>query len=781
MLSATPYNKSYLDLSNQLRLFVPEDMDIGIRPEQLLRDLGELKFAQLHQCPIRSLSAFEKSPHADDWRDVMRLYLVRRTRSFIQANYALTDTENGRKYLTYENGNRAYFPTRLPKTIKFTIDDANPDDKYAELYAPGVVDIINALNVPRYGLGNYILDKPAVPPTGAEADRLANLSRAGRRLMGFCRTNLFKRLESSGKVFLQSIERHILRNYIFLHAIVNDLPLPIGTQDSNLLDMQFVDDDDDDRTIGLFGEEDDTPPSETEAPHLYTEQDFWSRAAIVYEDYHTHFQRRFKWIRSSLFSKSLADCLMADSQALLAMLQKCGEWNPEQDTKLVALLDLLTVQHPNEKVLLFTQFADTARYLDSELRKRQIPNVAGVTGGSYDPTSYAWQFSPHSNGKSSQIMPEDELRVLLATDVLSEGQNLQDCAIVVNYDLPWAIIRLVQRAGRVDRIGQQAPNILCYSFLPADGVELIIKLRARVRQRLLENEEVVGTDEAFFEDDSSTHTVLDLYNEKAGILDGESDSEVDLASYAYQIWKNAIDADPRLQKLIPALPSVVYSARSTEVAGGSIAGKPANSQQLLELGVSPVQNTLPMLEPAMVGPPGVLVYLRTAQDNDALAWIDLDGHSVTESQFTILKAAECRPETPALPRDPKHHRLVLRGAEQIVKEESTLGGQLGRRSGARYRVYERLKYYASDIKDTLFQYDELLKAIDDLYKYPLRQTAADTLNRRIKAGISDEHLAELVISLRADDRLCQIHDQEQKREPQIICSLGLNNTQKVRN
>ncbi len=71
---------------------------------------------------------------------------------------------------------------------------------------------------------------------------------------------------------------------------------------------------------------------------------------------------------------------------------------------------------------------------------------------------------------------------------------------------------------------------------------------SRVRQRLRENAEVVGTDEAFFEDDDEHDAPCDLYNEKAGILDGEADTEVDLASYAYQIWKNAIDADPELQK-----------------------------------------------------------------------------------------------------------------------------------------------------------------------------------------------------------------------------------------
>jgi len=83
LLSATPYNKTYLDLSSQLRLFVPEQQDLGIRPERLLAALGEIKFAQLHQAPIRSLAAFEQSAHVDDWRDLMRLYMVRRTRGFI--------------------------------------------------------------------------------------------------------------------------------------------------------------------------------------------------------------------------------------------------------------------------------------------------------------------------------------------------------------------------------------------------------------------------------------------------------------------------------------------------------------------------------------------------------------------------------------------------------------------------------------------------------------------------------------------------------------------------
>jgi len=133
LLSATPYNKTYLDLSSQLRLFVPEDKDLGIRPERLLRELGETEFIRLHQCPVRSLAAFKKCDYADDWRELMRLYMVRRTRSFIQDNYAATDQATGRRFLTFEDGTRSYFPDRVPKTVKFRIDEQDPADQYARL------------------------------------------------------------------------------------------------------------------------------------------------------------------------------------------------------------------------------------------------------------------------------------------------------------------------------------------------------------------------------------------------------------------------------------------------------------------------------------------------------------------------------------------------------------------------------------------------------------------------------------------------------------------------
>lgn len=743
LLSATPYNKSYLDLSSQLRLFVPDDKDLGVRPERKIKELTEVEFIRRHQCSVRSLRAFEKSEYPDDWRELMRLYMVRRTRTFIQDNYAETDPTSGRKFLKLEDGSPSFFPKRLPRTVPFEIKEKDPNDQYARLYSDDAVSAINALNLPRYGLGNYIAATPHQAPSQTEAKQIQDLSRAGKRLMGFCRINLFKRLESSGLAFQQSLERHILRNFVFLHAIEQKLPLPIGPQDAALLDVHVYDEDSEsiDQETDLFDPEEGDNESVAKPAGLNSVADYESRAAEVYAAYSSTLKTRFKWLRSDLFVPSLAKDLDADAQSLMRILKKSGEWQPAKDSKLHALLELVTKKHAEDKVIVFTQFADTVRYLGAQFRANNIRKAAGVTGSSSDPTAYAWRFSPISNKKQDLIKPGDELRVLIATDVLSEGQNLQDGAIIVNYDLPWAIIRLVQRAGRVDRIGQKSENILCYSFLPADGVERLIRLRSRVRQRLRENQEVVGTDEAFFEDDQNDAAIVHLYHEKAGILDGDAETEVDLASYAYQIWKNAIDKDPSLQKTIADLPPVVFSTRSYKPT----ANKPA----------------------------GALAYVRTHEGNDALAWVDRDGKPVTESQFEILKAAECSPDTPGLERQANHHQLVESAVKLIVAEEKAVGGQLGRPSGARFKTYERLKAHAEAVKASLFDTPELAKVIEEIYRYPLRQSAIDTLNRQLRSGISDEKLADLVIALHDEDRLCQHTDRDDIQEPVLICSMGL--------
>jgi len=743
LLTATPYNKTYLDLSAQLQLFLRPDADLGIKPEAYIRSIGgEMQFRRRHSTsPVRSLLAFEQSPEPEDWQQLMSRYMVRRTRSFIKNTYARQDGE--RYYLEFADGRRSYFPIRRPRTVRFTIGEPQ-SDPYARLYADRVVDIINALNLPRYGLGLYIAPLPSPIASAEEEQLLANLSHAGQRLMGFCRTNLFKRLESSGAAFLQSLERHILRNYVYLHAIAQDLPLPIGTQDAALLDEVGNDEDED----SLLSQDWETSEDTTEAvdeEDIDPQQNFAQRAAEIYRLYQDQYPRRFKWIRANLFRPELQQHLQQDATALIGILQLAGNWNPLEDGKLLALLDLLQQQHSTDKVLIFTQFADTARYLATALQAQGITQIGLATGQSADPTALAWRFSPISNEKP--IPASEQLRVLVATDVLSEGQNLQDCAIILNYDLPWAIIRLIQRAGRVDRIGQQADEILCYSFLPAEGVERLINLRGRLRDRLNENQEVVGTDEAFFEDEQAREMLLNLYNERSGVLDEAEEGDVDLTSEALQIWQSAIDDNPALKGIIEKLPDVVYSTRDHEPTGSD--------------------------------PEGVLLYLRTDSGTDALAWVDKDGNSVTQSQMRILRMARCSIDTPPSPRHPQHHELVTRGAELIAEQTKTVAGTLGNKRSAAARTYDRLMAYTQHVRETTpllamgTEWENLERAIEEINQYPLKQNTIARLNREFKAGISDEQLAKLVTFLREHDALCVINPEERRDGAQIICSMGL--------
>src|SRR5205807_1533131 len=156
------------------------------------------------------------------------------------------------------------------------------------------------------------------------------LSRAGKRLMGFCRTNLFKRLESGGPAFIQSIDRHILRNYIFLHAIDHDLPVPLGTQGAELLDAAY--DEDPDATLATSVEDDDDTDDGSapgaEGPSSQSDEAYHLRAAEAYDAYATQYKRRFTWLRPSLFDAALKADLLADARALIDVLKTCGTWGP---------------------------------------------------------------------------------------------------------------------------------------------------------------------------------------------------------------------------------------------------------------------------------------------------------------------------------------------------------------------------------------------------------------------------------------------------------------------
>ena len=387
-----------------------------------------------------------------------------------------------------------------------------------------------------------------------------------------------------------------------------------------------------------------------------------------------------------------------------------------------------------------------------------MDRLAGVTGDTPDVTALVQRFSPTTNAAPDLVGSPQELRVLIATDVLSEGQNLQGAAILVNFDLPWAIIRLVQRAGRVDRIGQQAPQTVVHTFMPAEGIEQVIRLRGRVNQRLREAADVLGSDEVFFDDATDRSRLVDLYHEKADALDDtDADAEVDLESEAYQIWHNAKAQHPHIAARVEALPDGVFATRAPP----------------------------PHVAAARPGD-GVLAFLRTPDSGggvesggggDHLAWLDADGRVVTRSQIDILRAAACEPDTPALTRLDAHHALVAAAAELAQHDHAATGGLLGTRRSVHFQTYSRLTAFALAVRDTLQDSDALRLAIDDLARAPLTAHARDTLARQLRARIADADLVALVLDLRRNDRLCLTPDSDDApaadADPLVVCSLGL--------
>ena len=734
LLTATPYNKDFSDLANQLKLFISEDDDLGIRPEEYIRSLGgDRAFLQKHsEVFIRSIKAFERSDKLDDWQELMKLFLVRRTRTFIKENYAKTDPENGRKYLEFRDGHKSYFPDRIPKAIKF---DTKEGDQYSRLYSSGMIAMMEELRLPRYGLSQYEDSSKTADASTSDKQLLENLSRAGQRMMGFCKSTFFKRIDSSGFSFLLTLYRHILRNAVFIYAIENRLPLPIG--DENQLPEEWIEDAD---INDIFSHDDDEEDRKAGDGliDIPTDMKVYMEKAMDYYNI-LSMKNNVSWINPAYFKRTLKQHLRQDCEKIIEMILLCDKWSPQTDQKLNCLEELLNKTHKDDKVLIFTQYSDTANYIYRQLRNRGFRQIDRATGGSKNPTAIVEHFSPVSN--KADISAESETRILVATDVLSEGQNLQDAHVIVNYDLPWAIIRLIQRAGRVDRIDQSSEQIFCYSFFPAEGVEKIIRLRKRLNDRINENANLVGSDEKFFEGNETN--LRDMYNEKSGSLDDdEDDSDVDLASQAYQIWKNATDANPKLKQIIPALSDVIYSTKCA---------------------ASPIED-------------GVITYVKTHNDYDVLSWYNSKGEIISQSQKKILQAMACTADTKVEEPLDNHFDLVKSAVENIKQESTSVSGILGNRFSTRYRIIDLLEHYYKQPPTLFFDNEkkQLLKlAIDDIYNYQLLESTKFILGRMLRTSTNDDTV-ESVLEMHKNGTLCRLdEDRNKHKDPTIICSMGL--------
>ncbi|MEO7262900.1 MAG: helicase-related protein [Jatrophihabitantaceae bacterium] len=700
LLTATPYNVRFRDVANQLGLYIDDDEDLGIAPTNAMAQ--DPKLIDRVDGKITTLAAFRHSESAEDWKRLMSEHLVRRTRSFIRNNYAHKD-ELGRDYLEFSDGQRFTFPARVPQPVSHSF---GADDPAARMAGDETLDVLSHLRLPRYDLGKYLKQGPAL--TANEAAFVDRLTRGRGNVAGFVRTTFYKRLSSCGHSFVLSLRRHVARNELFSYALDRGLPVPTGT----IVDTNLADDDD---------------PTESELDRV---ERLGDEPAKRYDVLVAANPAGVTWIRAELFTEALRTDLDADTAELRQLLDGFGPWSPQTDSKLAALITLVRQSHPDEKVLVFTEYKDTAIYIGAELRAAGVDNVAVATGDSEDPTALAQRFSPRSNALPGLVAPpvENELRVLIATDVLSEGQNLQDAHIVVNYDLPWAIIRLIQRAGRVDRIGQRADEVLLYSFFH-ESVDAVISLRQRIATRLEANADAFGSDEQFFGTKGETRVITDLYN---GVLDddGSEADEVDASSLAYQYWHDVETADPELARRIASMPDMVDATRSRRAS-----------------------ETVD----------GVACYVRTETGVDGFGFASPTGEMRLLTGHEALRAFEAPPGEEGQPLREDHDPLLTSLVRGPLAAPSALAGRL---RGVRRSIWNRLG-------ETLNSHNAATsEALEALYQHPLSADAERRLRRAIRNGINDNDLATRLAALHRDAAL--VLETRTGRDPvRIVSSMGV--------
>lgn len=531
-LTATPQSRGPRDIYNQLRLFHQEDATrIPISPGSLSEFLRAVDNQKA------------------DMRDLLQHILVRRTRTHVQRWYGF-DSATGERIVPSEletaiaeskpiavriGGRLQCFPRRELRTLRYSIEAAYAgfyDEIRAHLGQPGLPQE-RPLTYARYGLARYVREDLRTDP------RYEKLRLTAAPLSGILRILLFKRLESSVHAFRLTVER-MLRAHRRVLEVMQTGWIPVGREAAELLSRDADPDDggaEEQRILGALGQ----------LPDRYPALDFQ-------------------------VEKLKAD-LAHDLNTLGRIHALVAPLTPEVDPKLVCLLDLVTAgELADEKVIVFTEYIDTAEYLHRALmatRRGRELDIAHT--GSVDKRRVVGRFSPRANPEFRYRAGEEETNLLVATDVLSEGLNLQDCARVVNYDLHWNPVRLIQRFGRVDRIGTEHEVVRAYNFLPETGLERHLGLEQVLASRIRDIHATVGEDSAILHEDEELNpeAMRIIYEGNAGdLLKLEQEDTPGFGILEAQAVMEALRADdPQTYERIAALPDGIRSARRGTALG----------------------------------------------------------------------------------------------------------------------------------------------------------------------------------------------------------------------
>ncbi|OBG82614.1 helicase [Mycobacterium sp. E802] len=547
MLSATPVNNRFNDLKNQLQLAyegesdnLAEKLNISTTVEKVFSDAQRV-FNEWSKLPAESRTADRILQMLDfDFFELLDSVTIARSRKHIQAFYDTTEIGT--------------FPKRRhPESIRVPLSDLPNAPTFNEIF-----EQLQALTLAVYTPLAYVF-----PSRIAKYEDLynvkggtarSNIGQLGREqgLKKLMTVNLLKRLESSVEAFRLTLTKIELAVGSSLDRL--DSHTKSATDfNTDLTDLDLDIDDEDDANVEAIS--------------------FGDKIKIDLADIDIE-----SWHRD----------LSNDRETLQELLDEMHKVTPTHDLKLRALRQLIEKKaaHPfnpdNRKALIFSAFADTAEYLYRELAP--VLAAAGlesalVTGGAHaakttlgtgrDFQQVLTLFSPRSKQRHLTMPRETgELDVLIGTDVISEGQNLQDCDYLVNYDIHWNPVRIIQRFGRIDRIGSTNAEIQLVNFWPDISLDEYINLKERVESRMViadlastadDNVLTLEDSDAAFRKEQLRKLqdeVIELEDVRSGvsITDlGLNDFRMDLLGYLKE-YGDLAAAPKGLHAVVPAVP-----------------------------------------------------------------------------------------------------------------------------------------------------------------------------------------------------------------------------------
>ncbi|MBX3461042.1 MAG: helicase [Planctomycetes bacterium] len=449
LLTATPINNDLFDLYNQMVLFTGNDRGY----------FAGAGIGDLYKYFLRARKELSDSRPGEALYNLLEEVVIRRTRSFVRKAYPNATIR----------GQPIKWPERKLKTIRYNLEKT-----YAGIYEK-IVEGVGNLTLPQYQPDHFLKKPPETEKDALEVGRQEGL-------VGIFKSRYLKRFESSVEAFRISVRRAL--DFV---ATYED----VLKKDGKLLNADTFHE-----AVRLLEEDDQELPESKYASFKDS------------EEIGTLLKSAEPLDEAKYDKDKILKALQSDYNILSGIWTRIEHITPQKDVKLQELKRLLSSKEFAErKLIVFSYYRDTARYVFDELTKDHqegwyakagSPRIERMDSGDDLGTRSrkVARFAPDSSGKRGEVNPSDEIQIMVSTDVLSEGHNLQDCGLLLNYDLHWNPVRMIQRAGRIDRIGSKHHELTVANMFPDEGLEKLLKLMESLTNR------IEGIDKAGFHDAS---------------------------------------------------------------------------------------------------------------------------------------------------------------------------------------------------------------------------------------------------------------------------------------